>query len=333
MGVAVVAEAPGRVVVEERPADEPTQGQVLIRTSASLISSGTELTALLGKEPAGTLWAGGSFPYDTGYSNVGRVVDVGPGVDQSWIGRRVGSYRPHASYVLESADQVRPVHRDEVGDDQATFFILAETVMNGLRRGRVQFGESVVVFGLGILGQLAARLCLLVGADKVIVVDTADRRLALAPSDPRIVAVNPGRDRVVEVVTDHTRGRMADLAIELTGDPNVIPSEIATLHDEGRLVILSSPRGSGTVFNFHDLCNWPSHSIIGAHFRSHPERPTPANPWTHGRHSELFFDVVAEGRLDIASMITHRYPCREAPAAYEMLMEDRSAALGVVLEW
>jgi threonine dehydrogenase-like Zn-dependent dehydrogenase len=325
--------APSLVTVEDHPVPRPQAGELLIRTRSSLISPGTELTVVRGGEPAGTLWAAQTLPRPAGYSNVGEVVETGPGVERAWLGRRVGTYRPHAQYVVESVDEARPLVRDDVRDEEATFFILAETVLNGLRRGEVRLGEAVVVFGLGILGQLAARLCLIAGAGLVVVCDVVDHRLDLAPSDPRLVRVRADREGVRAVVAQKTGGRMADVVIELTGDPRLIPAEAGLLRELGRLVILSSPRGSGVPFNFHDLCNWPSLSIVGAHFRSQPSREAPGSPWTHRRHAELFFDLVGDGLLDVRSLITHRVPFRQAGAAYDMLLGGDPAALGVVLEW
>jgi threonine dehydrogenase-like Zn-dependent dehydrogenase len=72
--------------------------------------------------------------------------------------------------------------------------------------------------------------------------------------------------------------------------------------------------------------------IIGAHVSTHPEVETPYNPWTPVRNGELFFDLVLAGKLRVDDLITHRYHWREAPAAYEMLVTDRTQAMGVILE-
>ena len=112
----------------------------------------------------------------------------------------------------------------------------------------------------------------------------------------------------------------------------MIPREFDVLHDQGRFVVLSSPRGK-TLFDFHDLCNRPSHTIIGAYNWSHPVRGTLDYPWTMLRHSELFLELLAEKELDVTSLITHRSHYSEAPRLYEMLLQDRSDAMGVLLDW
>jgi len=339
--IAVVFRGANAVAVEMEDAPRPGAGELLVETSVTLISTGTELTFLSGAELPGTVWASmTTFPLRPGYSNVGQVVEVGAGVGEEWVGRRVASCRPHARYVCaepfpgsSSWVSVRPLDRDEVPDEQAAFFNLAETVMNGVRRSGVGWGDSVVVFGLGLLGQLAVRFCRLLGARPVFAVDVADERLRLLPGDSQIIPVNPTHDNARSLIEQKTAGRMADVAFEVTGNADLIPAEIQVLRYEGRFVVLSSPRGPGTLFNFHDLCNWPSYTIIGAHVQSHPEFETPANPWTASRNAELFFDLIADGELDVSGLITHRYLGSEAPRAYEMLIENRSQALGVLLLW
>lgn len=337
--IAVVFPHANGVAVETEDVPRPGAGELLVETSVTLISTGTELTWLSDAEPPGTVWANlTTFPLRPGYSNVGRVVEVGPGVGEEWVGRRVASYTPHARYVCaESVPgrwlSARPLDRDEVPDEQAAFFNLAETVMNGVRRSGVGWGDSVVVFGLGLLGQLAVRFCRLLGARPVFAVDVADERLRPLPGDRQIIPVNPTHDDARSLIEQKTAGRMADVAFEVTGNPDLIPAAIQALRFEGRFVVLSSPRGPGTLFNFHDLCNWPSYTIIGAQVQSHPKFETPANPWTAPRNAELFFDLIADGELDVSGLITHRYPGFEAPRAYEMLIENRLQALGVLLLW
>jgi 2-desacetyl-2-hydroxyethyl bacteriochlorophyllide A dehydrogenase len=331
---AVCFEGPKTVAVVDAPKPAPAEGELLIQTVSSLISTGTELTALSAEDPPGTVWASlRRFPNTPGYCNAGRVVAAGSESDQDWVGRRVASVARHTRFGIVPTAAARALPEAEISDDEAAFSSLAETVMNAVRRGGVAWGESVVVFGLGLLGQLAVRFCRLAGASPVIAVDIAEQRLALVPDDPGIVRVRADQEDLGEAVSRSTRGRMADVAFEVTGVSELIPSEIVALHPLGRFVLLSSPRGAGTLFNFHDLCNRPSYTIIGAHMFSHPEVATPERPWTAARNAELFFDLLRDGELDLAPLISHRYAYRDAPEAYEMLLEDRSQAMGVILDW
>ncbi len=332
----VVFTARGCVEIGDSDLPKPGDRQVLIRTSRSLISTGTELTVLSGEFPPGSAWANWAvYPFTPGYCNVGTVVEVGPGADRAWLGRRVASSGIHSQYVVSPAtgpSRARPVHRDSISDEEAAFFAVAEITMNGVRRAGVRWGDSVVVYGLGLIGQLTARLCRLAGARPVIGVDVSDTRLSLLPNDPAMIRLNPAHDDVMAQIETATRGRKADVVVEATGRQDLIPSEFEALRTQGRFLLLSSPRGV-SQFDFHDLCNANSATIIGAHVSSHPGEGELDLPWTRQRHTELFYDLVADGEIQVKPLISHRAPYTGAPELYKMLLQDRSHAMGVILEW
>ena len=328
----IVFTSPKVVEIEERAKPVPKEGQVLIKTSKTLISTGTELTILGADYPPGSVWESyGRLPFDPGYDNVGIVIETGAGVDRNVIGRRVGSWGNHARYVACNANELRFADQ-KITDEEVAFFAIAEIVMNGIRRARLNWGEAVVVYGMGLLGQFTVQFCRVGGARPIVAVDVSERRLALLPKTFAVIPVNSGKNDVVVAVKEATRGRMADVVFEVTGSAQLIPREFEALHNQGRFVLLSSPHGK-TSFDFHDLCNRPSHTIIGAHNWSHPAQGTPDYPWTMLRHSELFFDLTAEKALDATSLITHRAHYSEAPRLYKMLLQDRTNALGVILDW
>lgn len=331
---AVEFTAPGVAEIVERGLLKPEPGEVIVRTEWSLISTGTELTLLEGKEPPDSVWGKITrFPETPGYCAAGTVVGVGRGVPRNWIGRNVASsaWMSHAQFCRARPDQLRVNHRS-IPHQQAVFSTIAEIVLHSVRRAGLHPGEAVVVYGLGLLGQLAVRFCRLCGARPVLAVDVSDYRLSCLPSDPAVIAVNSARDDVLRTLRAQTRNRMADVVFEVTGIADLIPGEFAALHEQGRFVVLSSPRGT-TTFDFHDLCNRPSHTIIGTHVSSHPPAATPGTPWTQARNAELFFDWIADGELDLEPLISHRTKGIQAPAAYRRLMRDRSGAMGVLLDW
>ncbi len=331
---AVCFEGPRTVAVVDQDKPVPAEGELLVESISSLISTGTELTALAAEDPPGTVWASlRRFPNTPGYCNAGTVLAAGSEADQDWVGKRVASIARHRRFGVLPVEAARPLTDGRIGDDEAAFSSLAETVMNGVRRGGVSWGDSVVIFGLGLLGQLAVRFCRLAGARPVFAVDVVEERLGLVPDDPGIIRVSAAHEDVNDVVSRATRGRMADVAFEVTGVSELIPREIVALHPLGRFVVLSSPRGKGTMFNFHDFCNRPSYTIIGTHVSSHPEVATPDQPWTATRNAELFFDLLSDDELDLKPLISHRYTFRDAPEAYSMLLSDRSQAMGVILDW
>jgi len=316
----VVFRGPGVAELEERPVPSAGPGEVLLRTRRTLISPGTELTILAGDFPPGSAWDRyGQFPFVAGYSAAAEVTALGEGVESIGIGDIV-------------ADEVYPLRGADVPLELMPFATLAATVMNGVRRGQVAWGDAVVVFGLGLIGQLTVRFCRLSGARPVIGVDPIDARLALLPGD--VIAVHPERLSVRDIVASATRRRLADVVFEATGNARLIPGEFDVLRrEQGRFVVLSSPRGEPPPFDFHDLANSPSHTIIGAHVNSHPQVETPQAPWTIARNAELFFDLVSDRELELEPLISHRLAFGEACDAYRSLLEDRSHSLAVVIDW
>ncbi len=328
----VVFPAPKQVSIEDRDVPAPEEGQALVRSELTLISTGTELTVLGYGDDVGDSWSRlRNYPLSPGYCNVGLIEDVGPGVDRESIGRRVQSYGGHGRYVLVPMELARPVP-DAVASDVAVFATMAEIALNGVRRTGIGLGWSVVVCGLGLLGQLAARFARLCGARPVIAVDLADSRLSLLPDDAAIVAVNAQRDDIKSAVQEATRNRMADVVLELTGAGGLIADQIELLREQGTLGVVSGPRGQ-THLDLLDSCVTPSVTIMGIHNMSHPKVATLANPWTKNRDVELYFDLAADGDIDVTPLITHREAFSAAPELYRMLAEDRTRALGVLLDW
>ncbi|NLW49728.1 MAG: zinc-binding dehydrogenase [Candidatus Brocadiaceae bacterium] len=328
----VVFAAPRQVVVEDRPMPELRPGEALIRTHCTLISTGTELSALLGDQPRGGIWTEyGKYPSRPGYSNVGTVIEVGEGVSGDLLGRRVASRAPHAAVVKQSVDSFWPV-ADDVSDEAAVFSTLAIICLNGVRRSGLRFGESAVVYGMGLLGQLTARFCHFAGARPVLGVDISEHRLGFLPDQPGYVRVRGDNDPKA-AVSEATAGRLADLVFELTGNGDVLPKEFDLLHPQGRFVVLSSPLRPTKSFDFHDLCNGPSHTIIGAHNGSHPLTASLGNPWTQLRDRELFADMLANRDVEVESLATRREPVENAPQAYADLIADRGSQMGVILQF
>jgi NADPH:quinone reductase-like Zn-dependent oxidoreductase len=100
----VVFPGPRQVAIENRERPCPQEDEILVKTDVTLISMGTELTILSGQFPERSAWANyGRYPFLPGYSNIGRVVEVGAALDKDWIGRRVATHTPHAGWVAAPA--------------------------------------------------------------------------------------------------------------------------------------------------------------------------------------------------------------------------------------
>jgi 2-desacetyl-2-hydroxyethyl bacteriochlorophyllide A dehydrogenase len=239
------------VALEEYAVGEPGPGQLLLKAEQTLISTGTELTGLSGEFPPGSAWASYvRYPWQPGYSYVGRVLATGQEVQDVQPGIRVLASLPHASLILTHRRLLRPLPAG-ISAEEATFATLAATVLNGVRRARIEFGEVVVLAGAGLLGQLAAQFARLSGGFPVISIDLAAARLELAARLGATATVcMPVADALAEVQR-LSRGRGADVAFEVTGNPAVIPALLPLVRREGRVILLGAPRGPSAV-DFHD---------------------------------------------------------------------------------
>ena len=312
--------------------------QVLIETHCSLISSGTELSIYSHSHASSQAWQEFSyFPRSMGYSNVGTVIEIGAEVDSAWLGKRVASRGCHSLFVVRDVEDLRVVP-DNVSDEDATFAILAAVAMNGLRRGRLVWGEDVAVRGLGILGQLSVRLAIACGANTLAAVDRQENRLSRLPGVfhknsmelrqyQRFASLNSLRSAINE-----NSFSASDLFIEASGEAGLISSEIECVRDQGRLLILSSPTKS-TLFDFHEFCNRRSIEIIGAHGFSQPKIATPSNPWTSQRHGTLFLSWLDQNKFSVQELISHRFSYREAVQAYHLLHTDQGGTAAVIIHW
>lgn len=329
----VVFEEPKKVVLKE---EFPSlgYGQILVRTLNTAVSAGTELTILSGEFPPDSAWSNyARYPFKAGYSNVGEVVEIGEGIKGWSLGDRVIGCGFHSHYVIYDIgrDLVLHVPKD-ISNEVACTFFLGLIALNGVRRAKLEMGESVVVFGLGVIGQLVVQLAKLDGSRPVVGVDLFETRRKLALSFGADIVMDGEASDIVRQVKNITGGRMADVVFEVTGNPEVIPQEMRLLKKQGRIVILSSPKEK-TSFDFHDFCNSPSYTIIGAHTTSHPFFETPYNQWTKERNAEFYLELILRGELHLLELITHRYSWRKAPEVYEMLFKNRGNVGVLIFDW
>lgn len=328
----VVFTAPRTVEVVDAGVPEVGPRQILVRSVRSLISAGTEGSSYTGRQ-----WthADGAvlpqYPEVPGYSSAARVVAVGAEVERWRVGDRVTSAAPHRllSAFAESHETLWPIPAG-VSDEDATFCVLGCTVLNGVRLGHPQLGESVAVIGLGVLGQLACRYLALTGAGPIIGIDLDGFRLGLAEG-AITHPLNPRTSDVVAGVGTLTEGRGTDFVFEVTGRTETYDLAFDLARRFGTVVALGSPRWPAPV----DMMKLHLKAIncVGAIVSSHPRPTEERNRWNRPANGRLFLELLADGRLDLSALVTHRFPYDQAAEAYPTALGERGPALGVVLEW
>ncbi len=226
-GRKVIFKEKGSVEVVSFDVPQPSENEVLIETIYSLISPGTELAFLMG-----LLNTPRKYPRSAGYSNIGRIVSVGTNVDDEMISRVVASALPHSSHFLVDREEIYPVP-NKLSFEEATFFHLCAIALQGVRKADIEIGNSVVVLGLGVVGNLALQLAKINSGYPVIGVDLIDFRNIKAKENGADYVVNPSRDNLKDVVNELTDKKGVDIVIEATGSPDAIVTalEIASRND------------------------------------------------------------------------------------------------------
>ncbi len=332
----VVFESEKVAKLEECPMPgELKPDQVLVKTDISQISTGTELSMLIpsDSEPD-SAWVTkrSNFPVYPGYSNAGTIVAVGADVDPSNIGKRVNTPAAHVKYYVRTFKDCS-VMADNVDPNEAVFSSLVGVCLASIRVSNILPGDTVVVYGAGIVGQLTARFAKVSGALKVFVVDLSEYRLNLLPNDPSFIKVNPAKvEDVPAFVKENNDGNLARVVFETTGNQHVIPMELKCVTKRGKLIITSSPKGKSMI-DF-DFVSCQGIEIIGAHNHSaHPPVPTPENPWSVTSERPYFLKMLEMEQISVKELVSHYYNYKDATDAYNMLIADRGSAMAAHLVW
>ncbi|MBN2287692.1 MAG: zinc-binding dehydrogenase [Candidatus Glassbacteria bacterium] len=324
--------APRKLEVIKEKCPSPGPGQILCRSVCSLVSIGTEMICFNGEVEPGSVWASWiKYPFEPGYSSVGEVVETGEGVGQIAPGDRVCSTSPHRAWFIDRPETVIPVP-DGVAAEQAAWYYLNIIVQNGIREACPALGETAVVIGLGPLGQLAVRILGLAGLSRLIAVDPAARRCTLAEGNGPTEVLRMPADQAIDRVSELTRGRGADLVFDITGHPAAFHAAQHMLAKRGRLGLIGDVPFPSRQSLTHDVIS-KSLSIIAAHGAVPPWQGNDFYRWGKKEMAHFFFEMILAGRINLDKLFTHRIAPGEAPRLYQEISADRSAYMGVVIDW
>ena len=320
------------VAVQRHPVPEVSPDEILVQLQYSLISTGTECICLQRNYAPGTHWDQWvKYPFQPGYSAVGIVAEVGGDVTAFAVGDRVALPVKHAQFAISAANRAVKIP-EAVPDAAAAWFYLACIAQNAVRRAEHRLGDDVVVIGAGILGQLVVQYARLLGANRVIVIDSAPARLALAAAHGATHTLNMLSGDAEESIASLTQGRLADVVYDITGNAAVLPSAFPLARRFGKVLLLGDT-GAPAEQRLTDDIIRRGVTLIGAHSSNPPPSASDYAHWTHEHMTELFFTYVARGQMRVEDLISHRYDPSNAADAYAMLTKDRSHAMGVLFDW
>ena len=356
------------IIVDEVADPQVSRNHVLVRPFYSLISSGTETADIhtdnIMKEVADNpghlqkVWdiMQKTDPVSTinevrakfseyavlGYSGAGVVVEKGEGITDLTIGQRVaygGEGTGHGETINVGRNLIARVP-DNVPFEDACFTTLGAIAMNAVRQAEIQVGETVVVMGLGLVGQLVAQLVRCQGGI-VVASDLMPERIKLAENGGADFGV-PAGDKAVSEIEALTDGRGADCVIVAVASTSPTPVQEAAkmCRERGRIVVV----GACPLELNRDLMYVKDLKLLmaraygpGSYDPSYEKKgvdyPLPYVRWTENRNMEEFLRLLAVGKLDVKSLVTHEFELEEAAKGYETIMDPESNSLAVLLRY
>lgn len=306
---------------------------ILIKTSTSLISVGTELAIYTGSHIGFSLPTPPFqlIPHTPGYALMGQVLQVGQAVTTVQPNQRLMLHAPHGTHAIADVRYTpMTLLPDSLTDAEGPLIRLAEVALTALRVAPVQVGDTVLIYGLGLVGQFVAQLYQLNGAHPVIAVDRIPHRLAIAQANG-IIALNADTVDVASHVNALTQGRGPDVVVEATGNPMVLPLALDLVTKGGRVVLLGSSRGRVELDPYSQI-HRKGIRLIGAHETAQSLDFTPQR-WSQARNLRLLADLLAAGKLNSHNLISHTIKPDEALSIYDSIAQQPQAYLGVLIDW
>lgn len=351
----------GETLLEEVPAPQVKSGHVLIKTSKSLVSLGTErmlvefgkasLIAKARQQPERVkqvldkVKSDGLMPtlemvfnkldqpLPLGYCNMGRVIAVGDGVKEFNVGDRVISNGQHAEFVCMPQNLVAHVP-DNVSDEEAVFTVIAAIGLQGIRLLNPTFGETVCVVGLGLIGLITAELLQANGC-KVIGIDLDPDKLKIA-ADKGILTVNPreGVDPVAFAMSQTNHIGADGVIITASAKSNDIIAQAAQMsRKRGRIILvgvigLSLNRADfyEKELSFQVSCSYgPGRYDDDYEFKGR-DYPVGYVRWTEKRNFQAILQAMSFGRLDVKPLISEILELKDYQQIYGNIGASRSIA-------
>jgi len=350
----------GETILEEVPAPQVKQGCLLIKSTKSLVSLGTErMLVEFGKSnyfqkakqqpdkvkqvldkvktdglipTVNSVFNKLGEPIPLGYCNVGEVVAVGEGVSSFEVGDRVASNGPHAEYVCVPRNLVAHIP-ENVSDEEAAFTVVGSIGLQGIRLLNPTLGETVVVIGLGLIGLLTAQLLKTNGC-RVIGSDLDEEKLALAEKWG-IIPFNSGKGDVVKFVEEQTGGVGADgVIITASAHTDAIISQAAKMsRKRGKIVLvgvvglnISRAEFYEKELTFQVSCSYGPGRYDDDYEQKGIDYPLPFVRWTEQRNFEAILFALSSGALQVKEIITEVVPLNEYNKIYGDIASHKSIA-------
>jgi 2-desacetyl-2-hydroxyethyl bacteriochlorophyllide A dehydrogenase len=327
---AVVFTAPRMVAVKAVQCPDPGPGDIVVRTTHSWISNGTEGSFLRGERVQGdTAYRQGDrrpFPTVAGYQKIGVVERVGQGVQDLTVGETVfcamgrvsGMFHEWGGQLSHSVTVRSMIWKLPQGCDPLAFsgLVLTQVGYNCGARAPIRPGGAAVVIGDGMVGHWAAQTLAWRGADVLMVGRHADRLAKFAEGPYRHV-VNARQTDWLQAVRQRFTGGVS-VAVDTVGDLKAVNDLVWLMEGGGHIV-------SAGFYGTEDLLSLQL-------LRQREVSLDSVSGWS-GPRMDQTLHLIAAGYLQTLPLITHRFPVDRAAEAWELILSKREPVLGVILDW
>jgi 2-desacetyl-2-hydroxyethyl bacteriochlorophyllide A dehydrogenase len=312
-----------------------SQHEIIIKNKYSLISPGTEMSCLSGNES----WF--SLPGTPGYAAVGEILEKGKQIKNLKVGDTVFVFGPHSEYFkINTQDRYSGICikvPSSVSHDTVPFTRIGTIAMTSLRVSDIELGDYAAVIGMGLVGNLAAQLCMLQGA-RVIGIDINEKRLEVAKRCGIDCCVNAYLPDYQKQIKEITKGRGISTLIDATGISSVIQKNLTLVAPYGEVILLGSPRSpfesnlTDTLKYVHYMDNGVL-SFKGAHEWRYPTFENEYNKHSIERNSVIMLDLLEREKINIGPLYTHKLKPEDCKKAYDGLRKNPGQYIGVIFDW
>ncbi|MGZ0079481.1 zinc-binding dehydrogenase [Methylomonas sp. YC3] len=322
---------PGEVEIREQRLPPLQPGQILVKSVCSAISAGTEMLVYRGQLPTDialdaslvALQQQTAYPLQYGYACVGRVEQIGVGVDAAWLNKRVFSFQPHASHFIATAEQLI-VLPDDVEAEAAVFLANMETAVNLVLDGGPALGERVVVLGQGIVGLLLSSVLSRFPLAQLLVFDEIGKRRNYAEWLGVHHAFDPKSESHIAKLKDTLRlpvdlsatpNSGCDLIFEVSGSPEALNLAIELCSYSGRIVIGSWYGNKSAAVQLGGVAHRNRIKFISSQVSS--IAPELTGRWDKTRRFQQAWRMIRQVKPQ--ALISHRIPIDQAADVYKLL--------------
>lgn len=323
-GYAFVFPKPNEAEIREYDVPELEDREILVEIEYAGVTTGTERQIFYGQDDRAV------FPVITGYQSVGVVTETKGDCGRIKVGDKVmagpGAKVPglnicwgsHVSQAVMSAEAVVPFPAGLKSEDGAMAW-LAAIGNQGNMKADVKKGDVVAVVGQGMIGQMAAQVAKVRGAKKVITADTKPFRLELSKKYTADIVVNVEKEDIKEVVFAESEGG-ADVVFEATGVAGLVPMCLELLKAGGTLVYQG----------------WYAGDIVFPFQVPHEKQAKMVFPfaWNGNEAIAMVAGWMAEGKMNVAQLITHNISYKDAPKLYpELVSKKAEDVMGILINF